>query len=93
MRQTCVAQSLTRKIVYVMYRDIIQDFTNTPTYPDCRDTRCRDNECRLYFIPRCSQLKIVLLVKSILSGPVFAFSMLYVINGWCIYLLHKLKQY
>jgi len=26
-----------------MYRDRIQDFTNTSTYPECRD-----NECRLY---------------------------------------------
>jgi len=39
---------LIRKIVYAMYRDRIRDFTNTSTYPACRDTRCRDNECRLY---------------------------------------------
>jgi len=22
--------------------------TNTSTYPECWDTRCRDNECQLY---------------------------------------------
>ena len=32
------------------FRDRIWDFTNTLTYPECRDTRCRDNECRLYNI-------------------------------------------
>ena len=31
-----------------MYRDRIRDFTNTSTYPECRDIRCQDNECRLY---------------------------------------------
>jgi len=34
---------LIRKIVNAMYRDRIRDFTNTSTYPDCRD-----NEGRLY---------------------------------------------
>jgi len=29
------------KIVYTMYRDRIRDFTNTSTYPECRDTWCR----------------------------------------------------
>jgi len=29
--------------IYAMYRDRIRDFTNTSTYPECRD-----NECRLY---------------------------------------------
>jgi len=37
----------TYKIVYTIYRDRIWDFTNTSTYRKCRDTRCRDNECRL----------------------------------------------
>jgi len=39
---------LIRKIVYRMYRDPIRYFTNTSTYPECWDTRCQDNECRLY---------------------------------------------
>mgnify|MGYP000110810901 FL=1 len=30
--------------VYKMYRERIRDFTNTSTYPECRD-----NDCRLYF--------------------------------------------
>jgi len=34
--------------VYRMFIDEIQDFTNTSTYPEFRDTRYRDNECRLY---------------------------------------------
>ena len=39
---------LIRKIVYTMYRDGIQDFTNMLTYLECRDYRCRDNECWLF---------------------------------------------
>ena len=41
--------------VYRIYRDIIRDFTNTSTYPECRDIRCRDNECRLYYKRRHQQ--------------------------------------
>jgi len=36
------------KIVYTMYRNRIREITNTTTYPECRDTRCRDNGCQLY---------------------------------------------
>jgi len=35
-------------IVYRMYRDRIRDLTNSSTYPEYRDTRCQENECRLY---------------------------------------------
>ena len=39
-----------RKIVYTMYRNRIWDVTNMSIYPECRDTRCRDNECRRYLV-------------------------------------------
>ena len=46
-----------KTFVYAMYRDRIRD--NTLTYPECWDTRCRDNDCWLYLKNPTVSVKIL----------------------------------